>query len=26
MTIILPNSALPWSRVNDHKKKRWSLA
>ncbi|EFA4828149.1 autotransporter outer membrane beta-barrel domain-containing protein, partial [Escherichia coli] len=19
MTIILPNSALPWSRVNDHK-------
>ncbi|EOK3406895.1 autotransporter outer membrane beta-barrel domain-containing protein, partial [Escherichia coli] len=25
MTIILPNSALPWSRVNDHKKKRWSL-
>ncbi len=19
----LPNSALPWSRVNDHKKKRW---
>lgn len=26
MTIILPNSALPRSRVNDHKKKRWSLA
>ena len=26
MTIIMPNSALPWSRVNDHKKMRWSLA
>lgn len=27
MTIILPNSALPWSRVNDHKKSggRWQL-
>lgn len=28
MTIILPNSALPWSRVNDHKKSggRWQLS
>ncbi len=26
MTIIMPNSALPRSRVNDHKKMRWSLA
>ncbi len=22
----IADSALPWSRVNDHKKKRWSLA